>query len=1128
MENLTTIEKQSNAKYNEYLRSIMDPDHYTSGIPDANMNTSYLKTITLSDDLSCQIGDFLFLHKPSNKNISEILTLYAYDSVRGGYYMVADLPPDEDLSDAYKYARIVSGKLDVIASTISTTNVVISGIMNAVDYQELPDTTTLNFSKILSSKRNNIDVIPAQSVAIGVTSLMHPTGDQEYYLLESNASENTQNVLRVPYDSSTPTIDGWATSSATYKTLNVSTDFPSDIRGLVNFEINLDVVLNAQPSTTTFFEVTLRTLHKDPADWSTDVFETYTLPRVSMANQTINQSHKLSGETFLNYPLYDITVSCPTTVSVYNRVSWTLTSAEYYQIGSRGPGTIIAVSGIPSVADSFTAAHISLSGKYNYEAIPDATLARQITTTGPTTDDTILDLNAAQVVINKQLVQFLWSTPEYEAIIRMGSWIKLAKSDKTFAAAGLLDILKSVGETVLPVLGTVAGSLLGGLKQRGETSGLYKRRGMNTSTAGGLYKPKKSSGYGSGLWHASTAATEVGKWEAASVIDQSYIDLLGNAAIDIVAVTIDDEDEILDIDYNSDDWTNVHGMQIQSIATNYGGTQYAPLDWVRNAFPIINADEDTGTIGLAVVSTSLCSGDHYVAEVTIDYDNRIDFTYAVSPAGSTLDDEAVFAIANAIIAANVTHEVNVGQIYVSIQLPEVMNLTGSSLGLAVFLGLLKRQSKAYLTGFVDCYQEIYTPTKLLAKAKLAYSKNKPIIIPYDNSIPDEIRDNESTINWKKADVGDLITTDGRFPYVILCSNVSSYVMTANASNGMKRGGAKSLQPGTPVPSVTNMETPDNAIAFTKAEKVPTYHELVNRLDTSTNELLGLVKAGKLDIDPETLVGYDKNKYDLNQSDFGRISSTKPLLEIRHTGLAKLNNGEYRFRNKVVPDEKTLNKFWDDAAPMVAQMKMSIPKDIAFKRWKIVDLMSLLDSVGNYQKALSTRQAKKETKSAWKQRVKASYFGTQNVGPKVSTMALPKKAIVPTPKIRAPEKRTPPKTQRPKPLEPPPASTLMSEEPIDLESLLEFSEEEPEVQLKTKRKKAPETRTAKVGVSQAPDWSAILNAISGVGQKVDLVQADLGSVKGQVSGLTSRMAKMEKAFEEAEEEEYTGEEPVEQY
>jgi len=258
----------------------------------------------------------------------------------------------------------------------------------------------------------------------------------------------------------------------------------------------------------------------------------------------------------------------------YTFFSLRVKSLEYYQYASRSPAVYLAVSGSQGRVGTNPGLQISISGNYNYQAVPDSELARQLETEPQVTADHVLEASAIATAICNGSLRFIWPKIEYDSRSFVTSTL-VPNRDEVARAAGFDDILKAGLRIAAPAVVELLKPFM--------AAGVYKG-----GSAAGVYKYKAS-----GAWSAK------------------HIDLVNDSKIR--NVTKAPPRKFVVIPEVEGKWWNVDATAFTQQELLYRRRLYwGHSDWRANAFLIVR-DEST-SIAIATLSTlpvENCSYNHY-------------------------------------------------------------------------------------------------------------------------------------------------------------------------------------------------------------------------------------------------------------------------------------------------------------------------------------------------------------------------------------------------------------------------------------------------------------------------------------------------------------------------------------
>jgi hypothetical protein len=382
---------------------------------------------------------------------------------------------DEDITENYNLARFVSGALEVFSATLPGGFIPIQGIINASQYQELPDLTTLSFQTIMSYKRNNVDVVSGQPVFPGIIALAHPNGQHEYQPFDTNAVFSTDNKLIYQAkftEGLVPTGSPWIDTIPGPGFIIFDTDIAIDPLP-PNLFGKLCLSINAQYTATSAVppgirEAIVRIFYDTITDAGVIVLNEM-ICRIRSIVNSVGDPINMNFHEYIEVPSAvrrvridvgggNLTCFCG---------CFLLEAPEYYQEGFGGPGSLIGFSGF-SAGLGTPPPVLQLSGTANYEVVPNSQLSRQIRTGFRSGHENINDMLVAEAFLadsEKHGLQMILPRDEYKRIVESGRFFQM--SDKTFLgqASGFTDWIKGmyssfapVIKSVLPALGSILGS----------------------------------------------------------------------------------------------------------------------------------------------------------------------------------------------------------------------------------------------------------------------------------------------------------------------------------------------------------------------------------------------------------------------------------------------------------------------------------------------------------------------------------------------------------------------------------------------------------------------------------------------------------------------------------------------
>jgi len=834
-------------KTSPYVETLIDPKNNKAYYPDFDQTTSHLKMITLNTVIRPPVDDILLIHRPLHPDNTKILQLFARDPILGGYTFVTDIQPDEDLSLNYDRARIVSGLLNVVSNTVApSVNFTISGNMNACDVQTLPNLRTLTYQTIPSFRRNQRDVVLNSQLMKGVTSLHHPESQNRFRLLESNSSENTDNFLRIGLDYTNyneAVLDGFvfgAIPPAYSKVLSVSQgNLPSGIEGYVTCEISFQFAgaLVGQM----FMNVVTRSL--DPVDYVTPIENVTTVVTPTGTTACMHIRTKL----YFSSPIERIEIRAPA-LNPTDFVAFNLSieSENYYQIGYRNPATLIGMIGfVPNAPGGLPGQSISLGGVYNYEAVPDSELARQIQTDAARSEENPLVLMQVLNLVSKGFIKFCWSTPEYVTwLAAMGRTIP--RMDTLGRASGFGDFLSNLIGAVTPIVSAATSEIMpgSGMLVRELGNGL-RRVARNASgvvpfNASGVVPfnfPKQ--GFAAGC--QTNEESKENRGQAGLLDNDNWKAMI--ADINIVNKDIEPPEVIEgDIEFRNNSLLMEPEYKSLYVSTLTAGMYHnVAFSWGANRFPYVRGTK--AFLGLVVISDAPFDSAKYES---VTYQFR-GVTGSIKLATSAdLDPSSIGAIAFAHIYSSKPN------LWITIRLDprDTENtLGGGSLGMATFLGLIRKFSPFVITGAIGPEGEFFQPGMVKEKMVAVKAAKSALIVANDTEDYPDLDTETQVTNSIEIAAGDLGNYD-TVSSVFLVNSLPVATLAVIYSNNslVNKGIDKPLLDMT----LEEFVTDEGKTAYKPVKDIAVNKKIKEFYKDNMHLLVAMQQAGKFPKDPRKL------------------------------------------------------------------------------------------------------------------------------------------------------------------------------------------------------------------------------------------------------------------------------------
>lgn len=455
-------------RFSKYCATLVDPLNHVTDIPDTDMTACIKKPVTLTKNVvvpsTPTSGEILAVWLPENKTNN--LWLFVWVTAQNRYVFFQIVQIDQNLSSSFTRGRLISSILKVMSSTISSTSSAISGTINSIAYQEIPAISTLTYTSLAPYVRDGKSMLINQSVQEGVVALSQPTGSQPFEVFDNGFAYSTDSELVIV---SNPITDpaAWVTAPiamavgptyVVYDSNNsINLPIPANVFGYKKATVLVGYTATVAAFVT--FIVEYRYLQVG-GDWVTvtnvlnTVAQATVLSSPGITFNTVllpipNTSGYLEQVQVLAYTNIATTI----TVQTLNNATYIETCySNYYFNGVNSPGVLVATQGLgPNQVLSF-------AGKLNYEAVPDAQLALNVNTEGPSVDTT----NPFEMFMVQKFLsspqspwKLVWGEREYEYFIQT-RFHEITDLNTIAKSAGFGDILALL-RPALPIVGGILG-----------------------------------------------------------------------------------------------------------------------------------------------------------------------------------------------------------------------------------------------------------------------------------------------------------------------------------------------------------------------------------------------------------------------------------------------------------------------------------------------------------------------------------------------------------------------------------------------------------------------------------------------------------------------------------------------
>jgi hypothetical protein len=482
---------------NLYLLSLLCPD-IPAPIPDLDMTASITKQVRLTKNFAVAgTGSGMFLvpfHSDGQK-------IRFYGESGGVYRYISDIPLDQELSEDFFLTRFVSGYMEAKSASYTGTAFNVAGEFTCISFAELPPITVqtgslqvpLSYERLSSYARNPECVVTSIDLPTGVHVNAHPTGQHRYQPQDTNVVSTEYYEVNVLNEFHGPTPNNGWLPDGTVITQGIDTSLydsnldPGFIIDDLWGDIEFDSMLNFQMSAVAgegnlITRIYVEYVSADPVTYAEVITPTvvcikaqhFTASAAGVTHVTV-ENHAFSADP---RPIRRLTV-IGTYVSLNGAPLGTVVTVAYtiadplgpgfeacqsvgYHAITKGhkfdqsPGTIIAFDGL-NVGQT-----LSLSGRWNYEAVPNFDLAKNVATTMDSSENP-MDLEVAEHVMSLAPVlgiRFVWNRLEYDQVKNSGLFHRLSQRNSSMALSsgwsGFKNGLSKAWNFLKPVFKSIA------------------------------------------------------------------------------------------------------------------------------------------------------------------------------------------------------------------------------------------------------------------------------------------------------------------------------------------------------------------------------------------------------------------------------------------------------------------------------------------------------------------------------------------------------------------------------------------------------------------------------------------------------------------------------------------------
>jgi len=485
--------------YNSYLRTILDPAHHSSGIPDDDQTRRVIKHNTISHTIRVPDTDMevMIIYTPKSKG--PVITVYVRPTNYGPWGYLIQVDKSDPLYQSYSLARNVAGMLQIYSATLPAGAFSINGSVNGVYTTSLPPFSALNFDQILSYAAGSSFVSVGDGIVDGQVHLAVPNGKNPYTppLPPFSAMFDP---APIPSAISVPNCAIPAGAAVAQKSYTISGPLavthvaPATVQTLI-LDLSGSTVPALQDPLTGWFKVSLgfevtssfvydarvylevETVVADPGTWVlSTIAKGFPMGMVKLNNQPYDDIFYGQTYEFLYIPsqvsrikvFLQYTTPAGGTLTVSNR-RLSLQNYSFYTEETQ-PASIAIVQGL----DPGT--QLKLVGISIDECVPKAELSRDLTAVPGVEDD--LEAEIAEARLSAGDVPMVLNRAAYNAMIMNGTFDRLATGSSLYKAASVGKLARKIRSR----WDALSPAQQQALKDMGSAAGLA----LNTFTGGAL------------------------------------------------------------------------------------------------------------------------------------------------------------------------------------------------------------------------------------------------------------------------------------------------------------------------------------------------------------------------------------------------------------------------------------------------------------------------------------------------------------------------------------------------------------------------------------------------------------------------------------------------------------------
>lgn len=469
---------ESSTDKNNYLMSILDPMGYPGiklpgwniiGTVPKRTNVNYQQEVPINALGSTP--DLLLWYTPHNSRFKLTLLIKWVAQGITKYIFWKFIRSDDDVNTLYDQGRLVTSGFSIYDQTSSRVGGnIVKGAINAIQYSQLPNLSTLTHSNLSASCRNNRDVVVSQPLHYGVFCNAFPL-TTEIKELDNSARWNTAEEEKRRWVDGTPIVIGITNLLVPADIFWLVGAFKVVAYGRINWiGNNTSVSITLRLFSERYNEITQLLITED----ITQAYYGSGTPQLifvgtSQSGIVCQSSFHFSQEYIqsrdappVTYFVLEVAEANGGVISPGSIISIDVIDHQAANPGFISEGALVSMAGLDGESV------LNISGAHNWELIPNLTLQKDVqTNTGGRGDPT--DLLIAQYMVSNfnsdPRFRLLYTLPEYQVLRMDGFFQKFASYENLDAYAFSLpeffhkamNWLRPALKTIAPHLGSLGG-----------------------------------------------------------------------------------------------------------------------------------------------------------------------------------------------------------------------------------------------------------------------------------------------------------------------------------------------------------------------------------------------------------------------------------------------------------------------------------------------------------------------------------------------------------------------------------------------------------------------------------------------------------------------------------------------